>query len=1187
MRLKKIEILGFKSFADRTVLEFSDGITGIVGPNGCGKSNIADAFRWVLGEQSAKSMRGTKMPDVIFAGTAHRPALNFAEVTITLSDIGDALPIAFEEVAVTRRLHRSGESEYFINRNSVRLKDVQDLFLDSGIGKNAFSIFEQGKIDQIIQYSPLERRYIFEEAAGILRFLQRKREALRKLEQVDANSTRVKDIHQEVEKQIIVLEQQAAKARLYKENKGQMELLERNLLVAKWDNQQKRINDLAHKEMLQQEKHSQASEQLAQTNTHLLELKQFQNESETALRSKSEVVFKVRSDKEIQTRERQSQQERLKENKVKEQRWDQELKVVSEKRMERQNERFGLQKKQKMIEKEMLEVEAICQKQRSHTQAIEDAVMQLRSQQQGSQQERLKLLQSENQLDSELKQLSIRQETLNERQETLCVRKEALKKQLHSLAIQNKDKKLEMSSAAAAIDDQKKAFHAIEEHYQSVASSIGKEKSSISAISDEISEGKARQKALLRLREDNEGFSAGSKKLLQESSSSKSPLYKMVKGLYELVVPQAGAESPLAAALRPYAHTLVVDTRLHFDAVIDYAKQHQIKDFSLLCLEGLPAPGPAVKPVKGTHALLKSIQEHPLATHFLQHVFLADTFDKAVSLLEKHPGAATWIQDGFFLDSQHVLFCTAVSESNVFLREAELKSLSKKLETLETRRHAHDMALKDQQKILDELQSKKVELDKCIRRDEMKLIEINFDLQRCHSDLEKAQVEDKQVIEDLKNIHITIDSITVKISDLTTRHVLAKATGLEMQQRCLTINSDLEQQTSIMKKERTLLQEKETTLRNTHDENKKLLHALHILEVKDLESQHQEHRLKEEILFSAEFQTQMIQKGDAADKNLNEINLLLHEATAVQESLEKDVTKQKHAIKAVEQQLQVMSKQLTQIEEELYRIRLQKTQVHTVCHNLSTEYQERYNSTIETANSTGIEPLEQIEKQIRALRQEIENAGDINMTSIEEFDKHQTRYEFLNHQLDDLNVSKHDLVQVITQLDNESRHIFKETFNIICENFKKNFKILFNGGEADLQFTESSDVLDAGIEIIAKPPGKQMRSISLLSGGEKCMTAMALLFAIFEFKPAPFCILDEIDAPLDDSNVARFAAVVKQFIDRCQFVIITHNKRTMAIADVLCGVSMEEKGISKLISIEFTKQQSHQNKSFQSYATIT
>ena len=373
------------------------------------------------------------------------------------------------------------------------------------------------------------------------------------------------------------------------------------------------------------------------------------------------------------------------------------------------------------------------------------------------------------------------------------------------------------------------------------------------------------------------------------------------------------------------------------------------------------------------------------------------------------------------------------------------------------------------------------------------------------------------------------------------------------------------------------MQEKEAHFHKATDENRKTSHFLHVLEVKDLESQQQATRLEQEIKLSRDQQEHIQKQGLLHDNNIQEAEKLLHELTSGYSEMEKAVVLQTKALEALEQKSNEMQSQIKKIEQEGYQIGVQTAQVDTQIENLDKELHERYRATIPQLKSAGIKldkSLDYAERQLRLLKNDMESAGDVNMMSIEEFEQHRERHMFLNRELDDMNASRQDLVKIIANLDDESRKQFKTTFDQIKINFKKNFAILFQGGEADLEFTDSSDVLEAGIDIIAKPPGKQMRSIHLLSGGEKCLTAMALLFAIFEVKASPFCILDEIDAPLDDTNVERFINVLKQFIDRCQFIIITHNKKTMSAADILFGVSMEEKGVSKILSMEFERKPS-------------
>lgn len=1194
VRLKKLVIMGFKSFADKTVIEFSPGITAVVGPNGCGKSNIADAFRWVLGEQSAKSMRGNKMYDIIFAGTSTRSAVNIAEVTLTLTDIAGALPTEYEELSVTRRLHRSGESQYFINGHLVRLKDVQNLFLDSGIGKNAFAVFEQGKIDQVIQYSPLERRYIFEEAAGILRFLQRKREALHKLELVDNNIVRAKDIHQEVEKQIIVLEQQAAQARVYKENKTTFEVLEKALCISKCENLQRRGSDLTKKEETQQELLAAKKQELEKLQINLQEAKNDLNTSEKALRTRSEELYRTRNEKELKTRERDSQQERFKESVVKEKRWQQELSGLLEKRQQRQSERQAAQGQQQTFEQGLVEHTGHLQQQRDKTKNLEEKVAQLREQQQNMQQERLKRLQSENQLESEIKQNSVRKDSLVERKTALSDKNGKMAGRIKETADQLEEKKQVLKTATAAIDDLKSHFVKLEQQHQKAVSDIQLARNELGVVQQEITEAKARQKVLIRLRDDKEGFSSGSKRLLTESANAKSPLHNLLKGLYEFLNPHSGAEAALATTLRPYAQTLVVETKTQFETVLNFAKQNQLKDFSLLCLEDLKGsvkhPKKAVS--KGIISILEKMTEHPLAYHLLQDVYLADDWDRAEEWVNKYPGSIAWTSDGLFIDSRRVLFYSTQGENNVFMREAELKTLQKKLETLEETRQKNEEILKACQQLQEKIHSEKSLLDKNIRRDEMTLIEVNFGVQRLQNELEKARLEEKQIVNELQQVETQLEAIVAKMVQLSALHTDAKTKNEETNKLFNALQSDLEKQAATLKREREILQDKELNYRKISDESKKVHHMLQILDVRDVESLEQEKRLNEELKQIKEFQLQVQQHGIEFEKLIKDVEKVLAEVSKACVDLEKDLSKRKQLIETIDEKIGNLRLKAAQLEEEIYRLASQRAQAQVGSQAIHDELKERFQLTLDEARELvigalkRIESTEQIEKQMRKVRAEMEAAGDVNMMSIDEFDKHKERYEFLNRQIDDLSGSKQELVQIIAELDGESRKIFKDTFDVIRANFQKNFQILFSGGEADLQFTEAADVLEAGIEIIAKPPGKQMRSIQLLSGGEKCLTAMALLFAIFEVKPAPFCILDEIDAPLDDTNVERFVNVVKQFNDRCQFMMITHNKRTMAIADVLCGVSMEERGVSKLIAIEFSKKQESKKAPALQFATV-
>ncbi len=1175
MRLKRLEILGFKSFADKTKLEFDAGITAVVGPNGCGKSNIADAFRWVLGEQSAKSMRGSKMPDVIFAGTSHRKPLNFAEVTITLTDIDGMLPIDYEELSVTRRLHRSGESEYFINRHLVRLKDIQALFLDSGMGKDAYSIFEQGKIDQVINLSPLERRYIFEEAAGILRFLQRKKEALRKLEHTEHNVTRLKDIHSEVERQIIVLEEQAEKAREYKESKRILESLEKGLLVTKWNFFHGRLCDGKRKANDQDGKLTDVQSQVDALQGELGESKLALAAAEKALRAKGEDVFRARSAKEIKSKEKQTHAERLKELIAKEKHWQHELEEMEERKQRRHQERLSIQSAQKVLDTRCVDYDKLVKAQRDKVNTLEESLTELRDQQQIKQKEYLRLVNSENQAESESRQATLRLENALEKQAVLDERKARLAQTEQELIAHTEEQQKQFEEASRSIEGQKELFLSMEQDLQDIAEQLQISQNEIDRINQEISEAKARQKALQRLRDEREGFSAASKRLLEEAALETSPLYNKIKGLYEYFTPEKGAEAALAAVMRPYAQALVVETESDLATVIDFAEQHAMKDIAILCLQNVAAlKSSKPKELKGLSPLALHVIENELSRHFLQNVYYSKEQINPLNLVKQAAEIEVCLRDGALIDRRSVIFYATQGENNVFLREAELKALDKKLHESEAERAQIDHVFRTIQQKRNYLQAERAELDKTIRRGEMRLAEMNFGLKKTANDLERNRNESKLLQSELQGLIKIIVDLSTVLDAVKERHGKAKELAAAVHRQAEVLNEQLNELVLSMKRYVDELREKEMLLQQASDEHRKQAHALHVLDVKDLESSQQVKRLQDEIEMGRAYQSQIELKGSEVEKLLEEMEQVLVEVTLACSELEQQVSIRKNALEHLDAKINDRRQVQKKYEAERNQVSIQLAQLESNMLALENELRERHRLTLDEARAecgTLEKSSEQIEKQIRALRQQIEAAGDVNMTSIEECEKHKTRYEFLNQQMDDLNLSKQELVAIIAQLDEESRKIFKTTFDQICINFKKNFKILFNGGDADLQFTETADVLEAGIEIIAQPPGKQMRSINLLSGGEKCLTALALLFAIFEVKPAPFCILDEIDAPLDDTNVERFVNIVKEFIDRCQFIIITHNKRTMAIADVLFGVSMEERGVSKLLTMDFAK----------------
>lgn len=1176
MQLKKLAIHGFKSFADKTILHFDEGITCIVGPNGCGKSNISDAFRWVLGEQSAKSMRGIKMPDIIFAGSTHRKCANFAEVSLTLTDVNRSLPVDYEEVTITRRLHRDGESEYLLNGNTIRLKDLQSLFLGSGIGKDAFSIFEQGKLDQVISNTPLERRHIFEEAAGILRFLQRKKEALKRLEQADLNLSRVLDIHSEVHKQIENLEKQAEKARAYKEQKQALEVLEKSNYVLKWQMIGKKLLEFQSKQEKEQKRLEESQQKLSTANAQYQQNKETKLLHEQGMHELKEKLVYLRGRKENGDRELQHLQQRAKEAQQRIKKLQIEFEELSLSCQTRQASLSTLTVARNRLDSDWKEAEINWIQMQEKTKVQEKNVIRLRQALAEKQQSYLTCLQQNNRLQTELKQVEIRVENFSDQQKQTEARHKQLQAEFQQISLLTKERKKSLQQFSDVVDSHKDRLDRYEEEIKQINAELDKKQQEAEVLRRRIMEIKARQKVLMRMREELEGFSSGSKKLLQESQDSKSPIFQLLRPLYEFFTPERETAQALAIVLRNYTQTLVIERESDFDRVIAFATQENLQDYSLVCIELVLRAYPFLKGFD--HQLLfgDSIS-NILSKHFLASFTKLPAQEEGVSLRQSEKLQETWTSDGAYIDHRCVFFKLTAGDNQIFLRESELLQLEEECQAEQDVLEKIDQSLLQYQHRRSHTQLERNELDKILRRDEMKLVEINFGLQRVASDAEKNKLEqencEKELILAVQNCerqrqaHLTLEQQWTK----------EQQEWVELQKETEIFQSQLNRQETDLRLEMDKQKEDEIYFHQIREDRQKVLHQYNLLEMKEQEHEKNARRIEDELVELEERKVDVQGEEKRQNANLALIETEIRELGKQYEdklATNKILEGQLEAIHAECNQQETISKRA---EIDLSQLQVQVVQQKSASETLVHELEERFHLTMEGALQLSLPvpiSLEQNERQIKAMRLTLQETGDVNLAAIEELEKHQVRYTFLQQQVGDMQESKTELLKIIQDLDAESYKLFKETFEAIRNNFKKNFQILFSGGEADLQFTDSEDILEAGIDISAKPPGKQMRSISLLSGGEKCLTAVALLFAIFEVKPAPFCILDEIDAPLDDANVERFINVVKHFVDRCQFLIITHNKRTMAIGDILFGVSMEERGVSKLLTLEFAKRES-------------
>jgi len=1172
MKLKKIVLHGFKSFADRTVIEFADGITAIVGPNGCGKSNISDGFLWVSGSKSAKSLRGTQMLDVIFSGTGTRNPMNYAEVSISLTDIDGELPIDYREVTITRRLHRNGESEYLINRNPVRMKDVLGLLMDSGIGKDSVSIFEQGKIDRMITLSPVERRSVFEEAAGIHRYKVKKQEALKRLEPVSQNVDRLSDISGEVSKQIDVLEKQAKLAREFKENQELLITLERGVALAKWDQLAGQVDqgDGQEDELKKALEASQRDLEICQKN--LTDAKEALAVKEKTLKERSEALYQAKSHKAIKTKEQQTNKEKLEETVNRRKKLEAELAELVNKRDAAKKVYTQNKARLEDLAKDFLAKEAEAKKSREALEKGESSVAKLREEQTSAHNQRLQLVHKEHESQSRLQKAQVKLEGTDERQREVNKQLSGINAKIDLLKLSVTEKesgfeatKGEVHTAGAALQEAEKG----KKDQEKILAELDKESK---VIHQSLTQSQARERVLRQLQDEMEGYSAGAKRLLKESQSKKSALFGKLTPIYEAVKLNKGSEALAASAMRPYEETLVVSTRVDLEEVVAFAKANKLKDFSLLCLEDLPKRENLTKKLEGLTDLIGLMGQGGVADRICGSVVIAeDPFSGVKTACESGIDVVT--RDGWYIDSKGILFYATQGEQNLFLREAELRKLQTEREEQEQKLKRHTELIESGRKRLEEILKTIRDLDGRVRKGEMKLVEANFSLQQAKEELQKSVNSEKSLQEDAKRLASAIDEMRKEIVELEKEYTKNKEEADRVSQKSGSVEGKLKIESEQLAESRRLHNERQQNFQRVASEKRQLEHTLDLFQVKDEENEQQQKRVHGEISGLAQVVDQVTAQGTDFSSLLQEADAALSSAETAMKEADIEVKSAKKEIEQVEKKIESAEKDRKAQEKSLYSVGLKLAQITAAMQAIEKDLDKHHNLTVAQTRSLGIvlkNSLDDEERRIRQLRKSLEEAGDINMTSIEEYEKHKERQRYLSSQLEDLNLSKSELLAIIAELDGQSRKQFQETFEQIRMFFQKNFKILFNGGEADLTFTEGEDVLEAGIEIIAKPPGKKMRSITLLSGGEKCLTAMALLFAIFEVKPAPFCILDEIDAPLDDQNISRFVNMVRQFTDRSQFIIITHNKRTMAIADRIFGISMQERGVSKILSMEFS-----------------
>lgn len=1182
MRLKKLEVFGFKSFFDKTVVTFQPGINAIVGPNGCGKSNLADAILWVMGEQSAKNLRGEKMEDVIFNGTEQRKPLGMAEVSLTFGDINDELPgpyAPYSEITVSRRLFRSGESEYLINKTPCRLKDIRDLLIDTGAGYRAHTIIEQGKVDDLISASPMQRREIVEEAAGIAKYRLRKAEALRKLEATEQNLTRVRDIIGEIKRQINSLDRQARKAEKYQKLREELRALELWVARAEWDQWSGTRELLEQEEKGLQETAAAEKHRLAGLDLKQAEVKLALTEQEQALGQIKTQVFEIEG--KIQRLEGRIETIRAqrKEWSETEARHQQEIGEIRQAEATLKAEEELLEKEREEIEREQPERERLLTERQEEANRQEEG---LNREIARLEQEKVVLFE----LASRLTQANNNLLHIERRKEDLIKRKGRGAQELEE--VQGKKQTIEETAGRlkGALEQTRQILSEKSAAQTAATARLKETEADLQARFARLSRAKEEWAALAAQLASREGFYKG---LLGPGTES---LLVQLQGIHGMVADFIDVPTPyekaIEAVLESRLRGIIVEGPAEIKQGIDHLRQSQMGRGTFfprqprVRKEGTAPLEPGQDGVIGRALDLVTSRDgyEALVNALLGEVVLVRDLDVALHLWNSASAPAVWVTlRGEVLDPVGSVTGGERNETGLLEQKREIKSLSDQMDRLqeEVRRLEGEIAQNQ-----ESLQTTRQEIE--MRTSEIRSLEMQqlheqkdhsaslIEIDRLQNALQTVLFEQEEGTKEEQELLLQEQGERNRIAE-TERLKEDKEGEIVRQQEKV---ESLRQRLGGMKEEVVRLKMEVASLKERHR---------HLLEKRDRVRRAQEElaqrfQEKERLLASLK------EKWEAAEAEEAETTTAISQAMSEREekvALIREKTEAHAAVLAqlqqVEQEIHQLRAQLDQTQKSLQERALRKIEAQMtqekIRETIFMNYQIEIAETIPPPppSEEGAWTIDQARERAATLRRSLDEMGPVNIGAIEEYRELTTRYQFLTSQETDLTTSMESLRQAIAKINKTTQSLFTETFHLLNEKFKEVFVSFFGGGKAELILLDEAHPLESGIEMIAQPPGKKPRSITLLSGGEKALTAISLLFATFLIHPSPFCLLDEIDAPLDEENTRRFTQAVGNMSRQTQFIVITHNKRTMEIADVLYGVTMEETGLSRLISVDLNEKQ--------------
>ncbi len=1179
MYLKRLEMQGFKSFADKTVLEFMPGITSVIGPNGSGKSNIADAIRWVLGEQSIKELRGGKSADIIFAGTQSRKSLGFAEASLVFDNMDGKLPIEYQEVIVTRRIYRSGETGYFINKVQCRLKDILELFMDTGIGKDGYSIIGQGKIDEILSNKSEDRRNVFEEAAGIVKFKTRKEESEKKLERTKLNVLRINDIISEIEGNLEPLKIQSEKAKKYVDLKSELKNIEVGLFVHNIERYksdlEKTVQDATiiqencDLEEAKLEKIKIIKEDLKSTIDELTENIEktqnlgFSSQKEIEMLNSDINVSKTKIQNNEENKERFTQEIEEIKQKIEKSTQDMELKLSRKDGLKENKEKFEkeLEEKTKKLEEinktlseKELEIEEDKRKLEENVDTKYEIEGFINEQKVNISNIEKRLAQIQNEISNSISELDNTRFT-----------KEELEKGFYEVQKQKNEKQKEL-------EELKEKNNVINEKIKTIDIKLN---NSI----QELNFKESKYKFLVETEKEKDGFQRSVKTLLKDCEKIKE-LGKGVRGaIAELIDVPENIETAIEMALGASMQNVVTDNEQDAKKLIEYLRKNNLGRASFLPISNVK--GKKLDKIKGNNKgvlgiasdLIKYDKKYEgVILNLLGKTVIAQNMDIGIALAKENGYSFRIVTlDGDIITTTGAMSGGSVSKKtvNILGRSKQIENLAKEIEQIKSNQEKLKKEKEDILKSSEDFLKTVQEMENALQTIEIKynvenekINTVNQSIQRISNSLEKLKQEKQEGENKKEECLKTIEQENVKKLALDEENTNLKEkiaqfsdSNKDKQKEVDDLNFDItnlkisvssfnESENSIDEMTELLKQEIENQKNNI--ENKKQQ-----IEKMSEEQVELENKIKQDEKKIEEIKDK-VSKSDTDIEKMKQERIKSNEKLSQKEKEEVDEFK---IIEDLKSQIVKLEVKKTKLDEDLNNVITSLWNEYELTPNACEDYQKPENIAITT-------------RRVNALRQDIRELGSVNVDSIEEYKNLKQRYEFMCEQRLDLENTSSKLRKIIAEITENMREQFKEKFKIINENFGQTFKELFGGGEAKVVLQDEGNILECGIDIIAQPPGKKLQSMALLSGGERAFTAIALLFAILKMNPAPFCVLDEIEAALDDVNVNRYAEFLKKFAKGTQFLVITHRKGTMEAADTVYGVTMEEKGISKLLSMK-------------------